>query len=90
MSTTKESQREPEMAGPENRKRGDSSMGNQHHMPGENIEFATDDKTPVPLLFGLRERMPSVLAAGNGTTTSTGGATQQPGGQVWDEDIDGD
>ena len=75
-----------EMVDLENRKGGDNFMDNHHQMSGENIDFASDDKTPVPLLFGLRERMPSVLTAGNGTTT--GGTTQQPGGTVWDEDID--
>lgn len=52
------------------------------------VEPASDGSVFVSLLYELREKLPPVFT--DATRTGTGGATQQPGGQVWDEDYDGD
>ena len=41
----------------------------------------------TPLLFELREELPDSKEV-RSDTTSTGGCTDLPGGEVWDEDYD--
>lgn len=51
----------------------------------EAMAEAAPAQRATPLLFELREKLPEVTVL---DLTTTGGATDLPGGEVWDEDYD--